>query len=576
MKKKLIAPHGGSLSNLMVSDEEASKLITESKDWSSWVLNQRQLCDLELLLNGAFSPLKGFMNRRDYESVLQSMRLSNGEIWPIPIVLDAYEELVRKIGIGSYIALRDQEGILIATLRVEDIWQPDRLVEAEQIYGTTNCEHSGVHYLINRMNSWYIGGTIKGVNQPVHYDFRYLRLSPHEMREDLLRSKWNKIVAFQTRNPLHRVHQEITLRAARELDAKILLHPVIGMTKPGDLDHFTRVRCYQALIPHYPEGSVKLGLLPLSMRLAGPKEAVWHAIIRKNFGCSHFIIGRDHASPGCDSMGKPYYEPYEAHALFNEHENELGIKAVLFKELHYVEDLDQYVPYDEVPENTQISLLSGTELRRRLKEGEEIPTWFTFAEVVEELRKTYPPRHKQGFTIFFTGLPSSGKSTTANILAIKLLEMGGRPVTLLDGDVVRKYLSSELGYSKVDRDINIRRIGYVASEITKNGGIAICAPIAPYESTREEVRSMIEHYGGFILVYVATPQDVCEKRDRKGLYAKARAGIIRDFTGISDPFESPNNPNIILDTTNISSEECVQSIIEYLINNQYIDYNERN
>ncbi len=570
MNSHLIEPHGGSLVNLMVSEKEAAELLRESKDWPSWVLTQRQLCDLELLLNGGFSPLKGYMNRSDYESTLENMRLSDGTVWSIPIVLDIYKELADTIGPGSVIALRDTEGVLLASLLVENVWQPDRNAEAEQIYETTNSIHSGVNYLINRINHWYVGGIIKGIHKPVHYDFCSLRISPSEMREELIQENYKKIVAFQTRNPLHRVHQEIMLHAANKLNAKILLHPVIGQTKPGDLDHFTRVRCYQALQSYFPKETVKLGLLSLSMRMAGPKEAIWHAIIRKNFGCTHFIVGRDHASPGNDSTGKPFYETYEAHEMMGKFEDEIGIKGVLFKEWCYVEDLDCYLPQDEVPKKSRALKLSGSELRSRLKKGEDIPPWFTYEEVVKELRKKYPPRHKQGLTIFFTGLPGAGKSTTANILTIKLLEMGGRPITLLDGDIVRKYLSSELGYSKIDRDINIRRIGFVGSEITKNGGIAICAPIAPYEGVREEVRSMIEQYGGFIIVYVKTSLEICEQRDRKGLYVKARAGIIKDFTGISDPFEPPKNPELVIDTTHLSPESCAQTIFDYLVKNHFI------
>src|SRR6184192_2206967 len=363
---------------------------------------------------------------------------------------------------------------------------------------------------------------------------------------------------------MHRAHVELTRRAAREVDAQLLVHPVVGMTKPGDVDHYTRVRCYQAIMHRYPATTAKLSLLPLAMRMGGPREAIWHAIIRKNHGCSHFIVGRDHAGPGNDADGKPFYGPYEAQELFRKHEAEIGVEMVPFQMMVYVEDRDKYFPENEVPEGSRVLNLSGTQLRRRLNDGREIPTWFTFPEIARELRRTFPPRHKQGMTVFFTGLSGAGKSTIANVLMIKFLEMGGRPVTLLDGDLVRKHLSSELGFSKEHRDINIRRIGYVASEITKNGGIAICAPIAPYDAVRKQVRQMIEPHGGFIMVHVATPLETCEQRDRKGLYAKARAGIVKEFTGISDPYEAPTDADVVIDTTDLAPEESSQEIILHL------------
>ncbi len=381
---------------------------------------------------------------------------------------------------------------------------------------------------------------------------------------------WRPVVAFQTRNPMHRAHEELCRRAARELEANLLIQPVVGMTKPGDVDHYTRVRCYESILKHYPHNTVMLSLLPLAMRMGGPREAVWHAIIRKNYGCTHLIVGRDHAGPGADSTGQPFYGPYDAQEMLQRFEDEIGIQMVPFRMVVYVEDRGEYVPEDEVPEGAQVKMLSGTQLRERLAKGVEIPAWFSFPEVETELRRTYPPRSHQGLTVFFTGLPSSGKSTIANVLLVKLLEMGGRPVTLLDGDIVRTNLSSELGFSKEHRDINIRRIGFVASEITKNRGIAICAPIAPYDSVRKEVREMIEPKGGFILVHVSTPLEVCEQRDRKGLYAKARAGIVKEFTGISDPYEVPADANLAIDTTDTSPEECAQQVLLFLEKQGYI------
>jgi sulfate adenylyltransferase len=397
-----------------------------------------------------------------------------------------------------------------------------------------------------------------------------LRLTPAALRAEFGRLGWRRVVAFQTRNPLHRAHQELTLRAAREVRANLLIHPVVGMTRPGDVDHYTRVRCYQAVLDRYPSHTVALALLPLAMRMAGPREAVWHAIIRKNHGCSHFIVGRDHAGPGIDARGRPFYDPYAARERLSAHEAELGVRMVPFRAMVYVEELDAYVPEDEVPAGGRALSLSGTELRRRLAEGREIPEWFTFPEVARELQRSHPPRDHQGFTVFMTGLSGAGKSTVANVLLVRLLEMGGRPVTMLDGDIVRKHLSSELGFSREHRDINIRRIGFVAAEITKNGGIAICAPIAPYDGVRKEVRAMIEPRGGFGLVHVATPLPVCEQRDRKGLYAKARAGLVKEFTGVSDPYEPPGDADVVLDTTDTSPEEAAQEILLHLERFGYI------
>jgi sulfate adenylyltransferase len=408
------------------------------------------------------------------------------------------------------------------------------------------------------------------VQLPHHYDFVEFRNTPKQLRQKFDDLGWHKTIAFQTRNPMHRAHQELTFRAAKQEEANLLIHPVVGLTKPGDVDHFTRVRCYQALLKHYPRNTVMLSLLPLAMRLGGPREAIWHAIIRKNYGCTGLIVGRDHAGPGSDSKGEPFYGPYDAQDLLKEHEDSVGINMVPFKMMVYLPDQDIYKAVDEIQEGTTTKSLSGTELRERLADGREIPPWFSFPEVVKELRRTHPPRSKQGFTVFFTGLPSSGKSTLANVLRVKLLEEGGRSVTLLDGDIVRTNLSSELGFSKEHRDINIRRIGFVASEITKNGGIAICAPIAPYDNIRKEVREIVEPGGGFILVHVATPLEVCEQRDRKGLYAKARAGIVKEFTGISDPYEEPKDADATIDTTSRSSEECVQGIILHLEKEGYI------
>ncbi len=438
------------------------------------------------------------------------------------------------------------------------------------MFGTADREHPGVAHVLDRTHPWYVGGRLEGVHPPTHYDYRLLRHSPAELRTEFGKLGWTRIVAFQTRNPMHRAHQELTVRAAKEVEANLLIHPVVGMTRPGDVDHYTRVRCYQALLSRYPRKTAMLSLLPLAMRMAGPREAIWHAVIRRNYGCTHLIVGRDHAGPGADATGRPFYDPYAAQDLLRQHEHELGVTVVPFKQMVYVEGLDSYAPEDEVPPGRRTLSLSGTELRRRLAEGKEIPGWFTFPDVAQELRRSHPARHRQGLTVFFTGLSGAGKSTIANVLLVKFLELGGRAVTLLDGDLARKHLSSELGFSKEHRDLNIRRIGYVASEITKSGGIAICAPIAAYDLVRKEVRSMIAQVGGFLLVHVVTPLAVCEQRDQKGLYAKARAGIIKEFTGISDPYEAPTDADLVIDASDLTAAEAAQQIVLHVQEEGYV------
>ena len=570
MPDHLVQPHGGELKDLIVDEERADELRSASRDWQSWNLSPRQLCDLELLLNGGFSPLEGFLTRSDYQSVCSDMELQNGTLWPMPIVLDMDREFIESIGEGKMVALRDFEGVMLAALHVEEMWEPDLEAEGQHVFGTSDAAHPAVSYLQEETNPVYVGGKVEGVEPPKHYDFVDLRNTPRQLRQKFSSLGWEKVVGFQTRNPMHRAHHELTMRAVRELEANLLIHPVVGMTKPGDVDHYTRVRCYQRILQHYPRNTAMLSLLPLAMRMGGPREAVWHALIRQNYGCSHFIVGRDHAGPGDDSNGDPFYGPYEAHDLLEEREAELEVNIRTFPHMAYVPEHDKYMAVPEIPENLEGKYLSGTELRSRLEEGRSIPEWFTFSEVEDELRRTYPPRSEQGFTVFFTGLPSSGKSTLAKVLRAKLLELGGRPLTLLDGDIVRKNLSSELGFSKRDRNINIRRIGFVASEITKNGGIAICAPIAPYDEVRKDIREKIEKGGGFILVHVATPLEVCEERDVKGLYAKARAGIVENFTGISDPYEEPQDAEITVNTTDRGPQECVQDVILHLEKEGYI------
>ena len=514
----------------------------------SWTLTDRQLCDCELILDGSLSPLNGFMTKENYSSVLEHMRLVNGKLFPIPIVLDVNEQFAQKLNISDEIVLRDKEGFQIARMIVESIWKPDLENEAEQIYKTVDILHPAVNYLFNQGYSTYIGGEIKKMRMPIHYDYMHYRLTPVAVKLLFKEKGWEKIIAFQTRNPLHKAHIEMISRAMVMKDAKLLLHPVVGQTKIGDIDHHTRVRCYEHVIKKYLKGSSILAILPLAMRMAGPREAILHAIIRKNFGCTHIIIGRDHAGPGKDADGKLFYDQYGAQNLLKKYEKEIGIKMVAFKQMVYVPKKKSYKELEKLNPNVTTKTLSGTELRSYLDKGLHIPDWFSYPEVILELKKSRPPIHKKGFTIFFTGLSGSGKSTIANGLLVKLLQEGSRAVTLLDGDIVRTHLSSELGFSKEHRSLNVQRIGFVANEITKNGGVAICAPIAPYASDRDINRKLISNSGGYIEVYVSTSLKKCEDRDSKGLYKLAREGKIKKFTGISDPYEKPLEPDIVLNS----------------------------
>ena len=558
-----IMAHGGELRPLLVAAPRAGELREQSQTWASWSLDARQLCDLELLLNGAFSPLQGYLCAKDYESVCGSMRLAGGLLWPIPLTLDVTEEFASALKPEQPVALRDPEGVMLAVLRVQEVWQPQLAREAEAVFGTADPEHPGVARFLHETKPWYVGGGVEGVQLPTHYDFQQLRRTPQQLRAEFAREGWRRVVAFQTRSPMHRVHFELTLQAAERSHANLLIHPAVGPTMEGDVDPFTRVRCYQRVMPRYPQGMARLSLLPLAMRMAGPREALWHAIIRKNYGCTHMIVGDDHAGPGA-AAPKSFYGPYQAQELLAQHEAELGISMVPFRKMEYLPQQDRFVAENEAPKGAQTVALSGAQLRERLGRGQEVPEWASFPEVLQELRRSYPPRYRQGLTVFLTGLSGSGKSTLGNILKFKFMELGGRPVTLLDGDVVRKHLSSELGFSREHRDLNIRRIGFVASEITKSGGVAICAPIAPYDAIRKEVRRMVEAVGGFVLVHVATPLEICERRDRKGLYAKARAGLVKEFTGISDPYEEPADAEVVIDTTDLMPEQAAQSIMRYL------------
>ena len=540
------------------------KFKKDASKYKSWVLRDRQICDLEMILNGGFSPLNGFLNKENYENVLIDMRLSDGSVWPMPITLDVNSKFSKSISIGENITLKDKEGFSIAVLEVENKWEPDLYKEAELIFGTKDVSHPGVDYLLNYSNNIYIGGKVELIDLPHHYDYKDLRLSPKNLKQKFKDLGWYNIVAFQTRNPLHKAHVEMTLKALEDLDANLLIHPVVGMTKAGDVDHYTRVRCYQHVLNKYPKNKVILSLIPLAMRMGGPREALWHALIRKNYGCTHLIVGRDHAGPGLNKEGNPFYGPYDAQEMLQKFEEEIGIKMVPFKFLVYLPDENIYKPIDEIPSDTNYKTVSGTQLRDYLDKGKDIPEWFTYKEVANELQKSQPPISKRGFTVFFTGLSGSGKSTLANGLLIKLLENGNKPVTLLDGDIVRTHLSSELGFSKEHRSLNVKRIGYVASEITKNGGIAICAPIAPYEKDRSYNRNLISKLGGYIEIHVSTSLEKCEERDVKGLYKLARKGVVKEFTGVSDPYEAPQNAELVIDSSDVDPEKLVEQIYDFI------------
>ena len=564
MSNTIIKPHGGKLCSHIPDKEYLSEIKTDILQLKSWALTDRQLCDIELILNGGFSPVDGFMNQDDYNSVCEKTRLDNNLLWPIPITLDINNALADKLETNEKIVLRDKEGFAIALLTVNDIWNPDKEKEAHHIYETTDTYHPGVNILLNESHPTYVGGSIECIHNPKHYDYPELRHTPLQLREFFNKLGWNNIIAFQTRNPMHRAHVELTKRALNENNAKLLIHPAVGLTKPGDVNHYTRVRCYENIMNKYNKDMAALSLLPLAMRMAGPREALWHSIIRKNYGCNYFIVGRDHASPGLNRDKKPFYGPYDAQKILNEHSKELEMNIVPFKQLVYVKEKRSFMGIDEVPNDCTALSVSGTELRNMLDEGKEIPEWFSYPEVIEELQKQRPALSKRGFTIFFTGLSGSGKSTLANGVLVKLLEEGRRPVTLLDGDIVRTHLSSELGFSKEHRSLNVRRIGFVASEITKNGGIAICAPIAPYQLDRQFNRDMIGPLGGYIEVFVNTPLEVCEQRDVKGLYAKARKGLLKQFTGINDPYEKPENAEIVIDSSDENPEVLVDQILNQI------------
>ena len=562
-----MTPYGGKLVDLLVPAEEQEAVKQAANRLPSIQISERSLCDLEMLAIGGFSPLDRFMGKEDHQRVLDEMRLTSGHLFPIPVTLPVGSD--SDVHLDQQVALRNSKNELLGIMTVEEAYEWDRDEVADKVFGSRDLRHP----LVAEMMRWgdvNISGRLQILELPRHYDFRDLRLTPAETREVLSGYGYQDVVAFQTRNPLHRVHEELTKRAADSVNGVLLLHPVVGLTKPGDVDYYTRVRTYKTLRDRYFDSNrILLSLLPLAMRMGGPREAVWHAIIRRNYGANHLIVGRDHAGPGADSQGNPFYGPYDAQELVEEHSEELGVKTVLFTELVYLPDEDRYEEVSKIPAQAVTASISGTQVREEyLNNGKLLPDWFTRPEVAEILADSYPPRHRQGTCIWFTGLSGSGKSTTAEVLTVLLMEHG-RQITELDGDVVRTNLSKGLGFSKEDRDTNIRRIGFVAGEVVRHGGVAMCAAVSPYRSTRDDVRNMIGS-DRFIEVFVDTPLEVCEERDTKGMYAMARRGEIKDFTGINDPYEEPLNPEIVLDTVNKTPEENAHIILDFIIDKGFV------
>ena len=566
-----ITPYGGELCDLVLSEDKAEALKVAAADYPSITLSQRQLCDLELLMNGAYSPLQGFMNEDEYVSVIETMQLPSGLLWPMPVTFDAPSEFIEKheIKAGGKIALQDGEGFMLAVLSVESVWKVDKAKEAQTIYGTQSKDHPGVHYLLEQTHEVYIGGAVQGVQLPDAHVFGAYRRTPRQQRKAFTNKGWRKVIAYQTSKIIHRLQRDLLMNIAKSEQGHLLIHPTVGSTKPGDTHYYVRIQCYEAVLKYFPEQIAMMSIMPLSMRMAGARESLWYGIIHQNYGCTHFIVGPNHALPPQDDSAE---NSYAAQALINAHADALEIKMIAVEEYQYSLQSDAFLPVSKLQQKGEPGIrFSERKIRESLHQDKPVPDWCSYPEVLQEMRKrAYPPRSRQGFTLFFTGLSGSGKSTLAKIVNAQLIEQGSRDVTLLDGDVVRLNLSSELGFSKEHRNLNIQRIGFVANEISKNGGVAICAPIAPYTKSRREVRTLIEQHGSFIEIHVSTPLEVCEARDRKGLYAKARAGIIPEFTGISDPYEKPEKPELDIDTSTMSPLEASQQVILYLFQKGFL------
>jgi len=564
------ALHGSNLVNLIVDSARYDLLKDFAQELPDVILNDRQLCNLELLATGAFSPLTGFMNHSDYESVLDRMRLQDGLLWPLPVCLDIPDTLAGMLEAGQSLALRDPEGFMLAVMHIEDVWPADRERELLHIHGDGSTDNPLIRKYYNSLNSYYVGGKIEVTSLPLHFEFKQLRMTPQEVRSIYKKLGWQRVIGFQTQNLIHPPQFEMTVEAMRKAKANLLVLPIAGVSKPGDINFYSKIKCYREVIRHYPPDSSLLNIFSYTGLGGGLREDLLNIIISKNYGCTHCLIEKETMRHGESAAGKPEDVPAASERLSKDFSHEIGVEVLPFKEMVYLPFEDIYSPLDQVPDGIRSVFLSDSEIQKRIKSGRRIPEWATFSEVTAELQKAYPPPPKQGFTVFLTGFSGAGKSTVAKILYSRFLEIGGRPVTLLDGDIVRRNLSSELSFSKEHRDINVRRIGFVGSEITKNRGIAICAPIAPYAETRREIRAAIEIYGGFVEVFMSTPIEICEKRDRKGMYAKARAGLIKGFTGVDDPYEVPESPEVSIDTTDLSPDEAAQEILLFLGQKGYI------
>ena len=537
-------------------------------------LNKRQVNDLELLLDGSFSPVNYYMNKNEYLSVLDNMRLLNGELFPLPINLMINKKKYDEIKEEKIVLLKDPTGLSIASLKIEEIFQPDINNECLKIYNSIDTRHPYISYLQSKKGCYYVAGKLEKVGDILHYDFKDIRKNPSEMKQFFKDNNWNTIVGFHVRNPIYKYHYEITKYCLNQIEddnPKLLIHPISGKTHSFDIDYNIRAKCYKKILKNYSQNTVTLSLLELAMRLAGPRETLLHAIIRKNYGCTHFIVLNDHAGPSISKKnGELFFEKNECSKLALQHENELGIKLIFPELIYYDSSVQKYLPVSQINDKKNIMKISGTDFRTMMEFGDDIPNWFCFPEIVKELKKFYRVRKDKGLCIYLVGLSGSGKSTIANFLKQKLDEIiGNKKITLLDGDVIRKNLSKGLGFSKEDRSTNIRRIGYVASEIVKHSGIVLCANIAPFEEDRSYNRRIIGNEGNYIEIYVNTKLDVCEDRDVKGLYKLARSGVIKNFTGISDPFETPEYANLEIDGSN-NIDQSLDIIIDYLRTNKYI------
>ncbi|AAZ96163.1 sulfate adenylyltranferase, adenylylsulfate kinase [Thiobacillus denitrificans ATCC 25259] len=543
MVNQLIEPYGGTLVNL-IDPEKREALKHEALSLPSLDLDWQQQCELEMLMTGAYSPLTGFMTRAQCARVESAQQLDDGSFWPSPITLTSRDRALADRRPGERLALRDGEGYMLAILTLSDVWK-----DGER---------------------WHLAGEVEGAALPPHPDFVSLRATPAELRALFVRRGWRRIIAWQARQPMHRAQYEFCLKSAIENEANLLLHPQVG----GDITeapaYFGLVRSFLAIRDRFPAATTQLSLLPAPPPEASGRALLLRAIVARNFGCSLLIAGGEHQPDGGDCRRGEDLTQNRVDPSVAERAEKIGVRLIAYPRMVYVEDRAEHLPEAEAPQGARLLTLSGEEFQRRMRAGLKIPEWYSFPEVLAELHRQTPPRERQGFTVFFTGLSGAGKSTLARALAARLMEMGGRCVTLLDGDIVRRHLSSELGFSKAHRDVNVRRIGFVASEITKNRGIAICAPIAPYRQTRRDVRAMIEAVGGFVEIHVATPIETCESRDRKGLYAKARAGLIPEFTGVSDPYEVPETPELAIDTTGLAIDEAVQQILLKLEHEGYL------